>query len=107
PPTLEQIGARLRITRERVRQVVTAHELRLRDSGLKLPIASVIVGVLESHGGALSTVQLLEAATEAGIHADSDSLRAIPSLSELNLVEHVQHADDFDLWLSAKGATSW
>jgi len=107
PPTLEQIGARLGITRERVRQVVTGQELRLQGSGLKLPIASAIIGVLEAHGGALSTVQLLSAAAEAGIHADADSLRAMPPLSELQLLEPLQHADDVDLWLSPKGTSSW
>lgn len=107
PPTLEQIGTGLKITRERVRQVVTAHELRLRESGLRLPIASAVIAVLESRGGALSTSQLLAATAEAGVQVDANSLRAMPSLSELKLLDPLQHSDDFDLWLSAKGATSW
>jgi len=106
-PTLEQVALKHGITRERVRQILAKREKLLSRSGLKLPIGTQVLQVLNDAGGALTTPALLAQATERGIEADRVSVAALPSLAKLGLVEEVFWSRDYQLWLTAKGVEAW
>jgi sigma-70-like protein len=105
--TLEEVGRKHGITRERVRQILAKQERFLASSGLRLPIGSAVTDVLDRAGGALPTPELISRCRERGVEVDRLSLSVLPSLARLGLVDAVLWSDDYKLWLTAKGEKEW
>ena len=83
-PTLDELGREFGITRERVRQLNVARSQMLRESGLRLPLASSVVEEIDEAEGMLATEQLIEVLRLAGIggRPDGSHLPSTPSRNE-------------------------
>jgi hypothetical protein len=99
-PGLAELGEQHGVSRERVRQIVTRADEKLRNSGLRLPIGSEYLALLNSLGGAASTEQFRNALKAAGLTAEEQPIDALPSLSELGLIPPVQHSRKLQLWIT-------
>src|SRR5437867_9268284 len=84
-PTLEDLGAEFKITRERVRQVLERFESRLKSSGLRLRLGSRVPEVLDSAGGVLAIEDLRRRLAAAGLHASLPALRALSRVAALGI----------------------
>jgi len=102
-PTLESLGDEYGVTRERIRQVVSGHDRLLLRSGLRLPIASSIVVVLESEGGVLTEADFVARIKDAGIDYEEELLATLPHLSQLDVIPSIRYSPELMLWLSARG----
>jgi hypothetical protein len=99
PPTLEDIGDEYGLTRERVRQLTRSHERQLECSGLRLPIASRIGEIIRQMKIA-STDDVLAQLEHSGLGdcANSSTLRVLPALADLHLIDPVGYREPLDLW---------
>lgn len=106
-PTLETLGYEFGISRERVRQLNAARSRMLRKSGLRLPIASSVVALLEKAGGMLTMDQLVEVIRQAHIRANRVDLVALQYLHEMNLIPMVEWHEEYGIWVTEHGKTHW
>lgn len=106
-PTLEEVARRHGITRERTRQVLSKREKFLAVSGLRVPIGSAVIDVLDRAGGALPSPELISRCRERGVEVDRLSLSVLPSLARIGVVDRVFWSEEYKLWLSAQGIEAW
>jgi hypothetical protein len=106
--SLDAIAKAHGITRERVRQIVTRHDERLSQTGIRLPECSRIISLLEDAGGLLPRLEFRALLKKHGVTASRPDLDVLQSLSELGLIAgRLRFVDDYGLWLSEKGITEW
>lgn len=98
-PTLETLGERLGITRERTRQIEALHFGRLREIGPALPLASRAAALVAEAGDVLPHDAFRRRLAALGIGATEAGLRALPSLAEVGLVPAVTYHAASRLWL--------
>lgn len=106
--TLDSIGHRHGLTRERVRQIVERHKKLVLTSNLRLPIAGRIVDLVEHAGGALTTPHLVRLLESEGLKTTRQELGILQTLSEMGvtggrLIYSARHR----LWLSDSGVARW
>ena len=106
-PTLKLLAEEYGVTRERIRQVVGRRADLLRDSGLRLPISTMVVELLDDAGGMLTPAQISEVASESGVNAGRSIIRALPWLAELGVIPEVTWRDDLEVLLSSAGQKRW
>src|SRR6266446_9397353 len=109
-PTLESLGARNGVTRERVRQIVSDHNARLKDLAyegkIALPFAVSVCGLLLERPGA--TREELQVDVQAsGIPASDSALRTLPALADLGMVPPVYLDSQTELWFSGPRAVEF
>jgi hypothetical protein len=107
PPTLEAIGTKYNLTRERVRQLLNKRVKLLVDAGVSLPKGTQVVEVLEASGGASTTPRLLAECERKGLATTRKGLMSLPELSRIGLVPPIRWDAGLKLWLTERGATLW
>ena len=106
-PTLDQLGARIGVSRERVRQIVTRRMKVLSNSGLRLPIGSRVVREIDVAGGAISAAALAARFADDAIVTDELSLGPLGELSDIGLVPKIIWAPKARAWVGVEGYGTW
>jgi hypothetical protein len=98
PPTLESLGAKYGVTRERVRQLGAARVRDLREVRPALPIAAWAIRILSSLGGVATDEAFRAALADAGLVAGEAAVRALQTLSNIQLVEPIRYHERARCW---------
>lgn len=106
-PTLESLAQSADVSRERVRQVVSKRNRVLKNSQLRLPIASRMVEILDESGGLQGTHGYLELLKNAGFDLRADDIAALPGLAALNLIPAIEYRPAHELWITSTGLSEW
>lgn len=101
PSTLESLGEKYGITRERVRQITTGHNALIIGAGIVTPLLEQAAAILTAAGGVLSTSRLKASLSAARVNASDAALRTLPALSEAGVVSPIYFSEKYDLWLDA------
>jgi hypothetical protein len=107
-PTLESIGQRNGISRERVRQIVGKRRSLVESSNLRLPIAAGVVQLVEESGGAMSTADLIRELKAKNIRVTTRELAVLQTLSEMGITGgRLMYSIPHRLWVSDSGIRKW
>lgn len=98
-PTLQSMGEKHNVTRERMRQIEALHESRLREVEPVLPLARRAADLLSSMGGAVPQEAFLATLHDQGITGTAEALRVLPRLAELGLVPPLTFHGESQIWL--------
>lgn len=97
---IDALPPALRVSRQRVAQIVGRHEQRLAESSFRPNILNQAVQVLAEEGGTLPTQRWLACLHEAGIAASSGAIRTLPALGTLGVTDSVRYDPFTRLWSS-------
>ncbi len=103
PRILEEVGAEFGITRERARQIVTAKEKQIVNSGVRLPLATDAVNDLDEAGGVLPDAHYEILLRYSFVTASSSAVAVLPCLSDLGVVPEVRFDETARLWVTSNG----
>ena len=106
-PTLDELGERIGVTRERVRQIVAGRMKVLVESGLRLPIGSRVVREIDLAGGAISPAALATRLADERIVTDELSLCSLGELSDAGLIPKIRWIPDLLAWIGVENYIAW
>ena len=85
-PTLDALASTEGLTRERVRQILTRHEVMLSDSGLRLPRAEAAFALWAEANASLHVDEVVRHARERNVDLTVPVLRTLPTLARMGLI---------------------